>query len=274
MNINTETSTRVKTGVVAGIAFLSTLLFGGFLGVVFLTVLLTGLMVWELTQVFYHLPDKKEKSMASFGAAWLLIFGSVLAPRSTVEFLVLALLLYFSYFLATAGRHPQQLREHFMELLGSCFILIYPVSFMLFLPWIRSNSHGLEWTILFFLIVWGGDTGAYFAGRRFGGEKLYPLISPGKTLSGALGGLASGFVLTFLAKLTFFKAMGWLTVFLAPVAVGITAQIGDLCESFLKRAFVVKDSGQLLPGHGGILDRFDGVLFSLPVMYFCMKAFG
>lgn len=274
MNMTSETSIRVRTGIIAGLLFLALLLFGGFIGLTFLTAALTLAMVWEMSQFVFTLPDKKEKITGILGVSWLHIFGSTLIPRSTLEFLVLTLLIFFAYYLATANRHEHQLREHFHELCMSCFILIYPVSFMLFLPWIRQSSHGLEWTILFFLIVWSGDTGAYFAGRKYGGDKLYPLISPGKTVSGALGGLVAGLVITLVYKILFFKSMSWLSTFLAPIAVGVTAQIGDLCESFIKRAYGIKDTSQLLPGHGGILDRFDGVLFALPVMYFCMKAFG
>lgn len=116
-----------------------------------------------------------------------------------------------------------------------------------------------------FVMVFSGDTGAYFAGRVFGKHKLYELISPKKTVEGALGGLASS------------ALGGWLTAtWLLPMPVahgvglglacGAVGQVGDLVESLFKRATGTKDSGQLLPGHGGLLDRLDGVLFAAPVV--------
>ncbi len=269
-----ETMTRVKTGVAGGILFLALLLFGGMLGTAFLTVVITLAMVWELSESFFVTHDAAEKKKALLGAAWLMIFMNVLAPKSMVECLIVAVIFFFAYYLATAVRHESSLQEHFQELLYTCFILVYPVTFMVFLPLIRNSAHGLKWTVLFFLIVWSGDTGAYFAGRRFGGRKLYPLVSPGKTVNGALGGLVAGLVVSILSKLIFFSEMGILAMLMIPIAVGVVAQTGDLCESLLKRSYRIKDMSKFLPGHGGFLDRFDGILFALPVMYFCMKALG
>lgn len=127
--------------------------------------------------------------------------------------------------------------------------------------------------ISFLLIIWGGDTGAYFAGLKYGRRKLYPHISPNKTIEGALGGIATGWVVQLLYKLVFFHSMPWLAVLLVPLLIGALAPVGDLCESFLKRAFKAKDSGSILPGHGGFLDRFDGLIFSLPLMYGLVKLF-
>jgi phosphatidate cytidylyltransferase len=138
---------------------------------------------------------------------------------------------------------------------------------------IRDGSNGIRWLMLFLLIVWAGDTGAYFVGRKYGKRKLYPLISPGKSLEGAGGGLAASLLIALIFKLAAFHALGWLGAVVTPILVGVVSQLGDLCESFLKRANRIKDSSHILPGHGGILDRFDGVLFSLPVMYFCVKVF-
>jgi phosphatidate cytidylyltransferase len=127
--------------------------------------------------------------------------------------------------------------------------------------------------MLFFCIVWADDVVAYFVGKRFGRHKLYPLISPKKSLEGAEGGLIGGVVITVLYKLLIFNDLHWLGVVVIPLLVGVAAQVGDLCESFLKRAYGKKDSGSILPGHGGFLDRFDGVVFSLPVMYVCIRIF-
>ncbi|HEY2851531.1 MAG TPA: phosphatidate cytidylyltransferase [Gemmatimonadaceae bacterium] len=122
------------------------------------------------------------------------------------------------------------------------------------------------------LLTWASDIGAYFVGRAFGKRKLMPTVSPGKTVAGAVGGLLATmlvgwlyarFVLTPSTQLAFVR--GGILVF--AILVSIAAQIGDLAESLLKREAGVKDSSHIIPGHGGILDRFDSLLFVLPVAY-------
>ncbi len=116
------------------------------------------------------------------------------------------------------------------------------------------------------LVVFLGDTGAYFAGRAFGRHKLYERISPKKTVEGAIGGLASSVGGAFIAMAAFVPDLTPAMAVLVGVAGGATGQLGDLAESALKRSVGVKDSGTLLPGHGGMLDRVDGLIFALPVI--------
>ncbi len=178
----------------------------------------------------------------------------------------------FSFFLFLVRFHePSQYREHFKEL-GVFFIGVFYTGVLpSYLLKIQQVGNGVTWLLLFFFIVWGTDTGAYFAGLRFGGPKLFEKVSPKKTRSGAIGGIATAYLVTIVFKLFFLREMSWLFAIMAPAVVSVLAQVGDFCESFLKRAFAVKDSGSILPGHGGFLDRFDGVVFGLPFMYACMK---
>ena len=128
---------------------------------------------------------------------------------------------------------------------------------------IRQVPNGSHWLLWMFVLVWGVDVGAYFAGRRFGQRKLAPAISPGKTW----GGVAGGALLSLMvcgAALALVGVLDVRWVFLIGVLVTISV-IGDLFESLLKRASGVKDSGTLLPGHGGVLDRIDSVLAVLPI---------
>lgn len=135
-----------------------------------------------------------------------------------------------------------------------------------------GNAAGFTVVLLPVVLTWASDTGAYFAGRAFKGPKLIPSVSPGKTVSGAIGGVLLTVVMAFVlvkyalipyAQLAF---RPWGTVLFA-VVLSVTAQMGDLAESLLKREAGVKDSGTLLPGHGGALDRFDSLFFALPVAY-------
>lgn len=127
------------------------------------------------------------------------------------------------------------------------------------------------------LLTWASDIGAFFIGRAFGKRKLMPSVSPGKTVAGAIGGLAATiaigwlyvrFVLTPTTQLAFVR--GGIIAFAAFVSVA--AQIGDLAESLLKREAGMKDSSHIIPGHGGVLDRFDSLLFVLPVSYVLFNA--
>lgn len=134
-----------------------------------------------------------------------------------------------------------------------------------------GSGGGSTWLLLYSLgIVWSMDIGAYFSGKRFGKNKLAPEISPGKTVEGVFGGLACAFVLLLLALIVspeFRDNSGRLLV--ATLAAALISVVGDLYESRFKRAADMKDSSQLLPGHGGVLDRIDGVVASLPV-FLCL----
>ncbi|TDK26087.1 phosphatidate cytidylyltransferase [Luteimonas aestuarii] len=130
---------------------------------------------------------------------------------------------------------------------------------------------GHVWLLLALMIVWAADTGAYFAGRRFGGRfskgrKLAPAISPNKTIEGMVGGLLAGvLVALLLAPVAGASLVELPLVALVALLTAVFSVFGDLFESLLKRQAGVKDSGTLLPGHGGVLDRIDGVLAALPV---------
>jgi phosphatidate cytidylyltransferase len=126
---------------------------------------------------------------------------------------------------------------------------------------IRLAPDGLTAILLMLAVVWLTDTGAFVAGRLVGGAKLWPAISPGKTWAGAIGGLAAGTIGGLVVAAVFARAPG---VVLALVIVGISvaAQAGDLFESWVKRRFGAKDSSQLVPGHGGLMDRVDGLVFA------------
>ena len=116
-------------------------------------------------------------------------------------------------------------------------------------------------------IVFAGDISALYVGSAFGRHKLSPAVSPGKTIEGSLGGLAANLGVGCLIKLFFLPALNWPQTLLFCLMIGAAGQLGDLFESVLKRSSQVKDSGGLLPGHGGILDRIDALLFAAPIAY-------
>ncbi len=132
-------------------------------------------------------------------------------------------------------------------------------------------SAGLGYVLFMFLLVIFTDVGCYYFGRKFGKHKLAPVISPNKTIEGSIGGaicaIIGGFIIAYFIKLPWYHAL------IAGLLVTTFAQIGDLCESLLKRDAGVKDSGDLLPGHGGFLDRTDSYIFTIPVMYYYFAYF-
>jgi phosphatidate cytidylyltransferase len=141
-------------------------------------------------------------------------------------------------------------------------LAVFYVALFAFLPLLRAQ--GQVWMWLLLLAVWASDIGAYYAGRAFGRRKLTPL-SPGKTREGALAGVAAALVTSTLMGA--FSSVGLLNGFCAGLLIGFTAPLGDLVESFWKRELGVKDLGTLLPGHGGVLDRCDSLIFSAPLIY-------
>lgn len=153
--------------------------------------------------------------------------------------------------------------------------LVYLPLTLSFLVVIRHDAHGPLWIMVLVFLVFLGDTGAFYGGRFFGRHKLLPAVSPGKTIEGAVGGLlftvGVGVVINFFFPvLPWGLAMArlpWTTALIFFVVVSIVGQAGDLFESTMKRDAGVKDSGALFPGHGGILDRIDALLFAIPVAY-------
>lgn len=141
---------------------------------------------------------------------------------------------------------------------------------------LRQLPQGMNYTLLLLVGVWSNDTFAYVAGIKWGKRRLAPAISPQKSVEGACSGIVGTVLLALLAALLF---PGWIE--LAPgeaallgLGISVFAQLGDLLESAIKRQFGVKDTGRLIPGHGGILDRFDSLLFTAPMVYYFLQMFG
>jgi len=137
-----------------------------------------------------------------------------------------------------------------------------------------DTAHGAAWLFLVLAATWAGDSAAFFVGSRFGRRKFSPGLSPNKTWAGAVGGLAGSLAGGLLSLPLFAGAVGIGFIALTSVAVGLTGQLGDLFESLWKRAKGVKDSGNLIPGHGGILDRIDSLLIGIPVGYHIVRSWG
>jgi len=151
---------------------------------------------------------------------------------------------------------------------NTIFGIVYVSFLMSYLGVIRaSGDNGRELIFFVLLITWMGDTTAYYGGKGFGKHKLAPAISPKKTVEGAIIGLIGSIVGAIIAK-SWFLDISILNAIAAGILIGVFGQFGDLSESIIKRNLQVKDSGGIIPGHGGILDRVDSLLFSAPVFYY------
>ena len=135
------------------------------------------------------------------------------------------------------------------------------------------NSYGRDWVFIALFSTFAVDTSAYFVGRAFGKHKMAPKVSPGKTWEGAAGGLVGGLVAVVVLAVLFDVGIGYSKMVLLGFLIAVFAQVGDLVESKLKRSVGVKEAGNLIPGHGGILDRLDSIVFTGVVVYYCLRWF-
>ncbi|MFZ3044598.1 MAG: phosphatidate cytidylyltransferase [Desulfatirhabdiaceae bacterium] len=161
------------------------------------------------------------------------------------------------------SRDPLMNSRAAMQIQGMVYIPLMLSSIVL----IRSGQDGTIWIYFLLAVVFSGDIGALYVGTFLGKHKLCPSISPKKTIEGALGGLAANLMIGLTVKAFFLPTLSWGYTILLILLIGIAGQIGDLFESVLKRTAGIKDSGGILPGHGGMLDRIDALLFAGPVAW-------
>ncbi|MGW8194030.1 MAG: phosphatidate cytidylyltransferase [Desulforhopalus sp.] len=135
---------------------------------------------------------------------------------------------------------------------------------------LRFLPEGGSWLIIASAVTACSDSGAYFVGRRWGKKKLCPVISPNKTREGAVGGIVAGILAAVIAAYLLLPEINWLFVVCVAVVLSVAGIVGDLTESVIKRGTGTKDSGNILAGHGGILDRVDSLLFACPVLYYLL----
>lgn len=178
-------------------------------------------------------------------------------------------ILAFSYYLLRGPLPEAPMRVAFLVTgVAYCGLLLSSLSGL------RPMKDGLGWIVLALAVTWANDTGAYAAGRAFGKHKLYPAVSPGKTWEGLVGGTLGSVGGAFVVQAFLLPSLSPLAVLAVALPCSVLGPIGDLSESMLKRAYQVKDSGKIIPGHGGLLDRVDALLFNLPYVWLYATLFG
>ena len=227
---------------------------------------------------FYTLTKKLElkadASVGYLGAAALIVAFIFDAPAKAPDLLILTLAGFTIFLLATQAFRFQ---KDFSKMLAGVGVTLLGVMYVALLGgFLIATRVGFEdlpglstkLLIFFFAVMFGSDSGAYFAGRAFGKHKLAPAISPGKTVEGLVGGLIAAVAIAALCTWLFFPELPYqfaipLAVVMAAIGVG-----GDLAESAMKRGSKAKDAANILPGHGGLLDRMDSLLFNAPILYY------
>ena len=258
---------RILSGIVILAAVIG-LVYAGLYGVYALALILGGIGLWE----FYGLSE----NMGSRAPVWLLFplglffafSGTVLKGIDVNLVLALSLVGGLAAFLVVPGRR-QGLSRWAMGMAGALYVGM-PFNFYLLLY--TSKPHGLEWTLFTILAVVASDAAALLVGSRIGRHPFFTTVSPNKTLEGAIAGVVAA-VVVMLVGVSAVIGLSPVHAIALGVLVGTSAEIGDLVESQMKRIADVKDSSHLIPGHGGVLDRIDSILFPPILVYFYVTLF-
>ncbi|MGB8955378.1 MAG: phosphatidate cytidylyltransferase [Tumebacillaceae bacterium] len=259
---------RVLTGVIGGAVLLGAVWYGGWLFSLFICLLaivgyselvrMRGFGLFSLPALFGYLVTL----VWVLGGLWELP-GWMLPERVSVPmiFLVVVLFVFLAFSVTSKNRFTFQDMTYLFA--GTIYVgLSFHAAMLLRL----EDGLGLAYFLFLMIAMWTTDTFAYFVGRTVKGPKLWPAISPNKTVSGALGGVLGGLLLGLVfALITGHPVVPWMML---AVILSVFGQFGDFVESGLKRALDVKDSGKILPGHGGVLDRFDSLMFAAPIAYY------
>lgn len=232
------------------------------------------LLIWVGLKEYYSLClpaiSSREKA-AGILLGWILALSLYSRePRCFLSALAGVVLGFFIWALFRPEEFSLRLDKSGRHVLGLLYI---PLLLSHFVLMIHLDAGRL--LILFTMVsVYFGDTLAFYVGRTWGKKKLAPSISPGKTVEGGWGAVGGSIAGALISKFLFLPQLSPLQAVLVGAAIGVAGQLGDLWESLVKRSAQVKDSGTLIPGHGGLLDRIDSVLFAGPLVYYCARAVG
>lgn len=273
---------RIITGFLLAAGSIAMIIWGAFpLTLEVLTVALIGMN--EFTDLAYRQKIRPSRTMAYFGVIVLIAYAYLGNEEYLSPMLLGITLITMLFYLFRKGFHISSFQDVGVAVLGIiylgwffCYIILLR---KLQIPGTNGNfklfnfsiEQGAGFVLLLIISTSFTDIGAYFVGKFFGKHKLSPSISPGKTVEGFVGGILGAMLGAWLIGSQLPVAMNdYISI---GALCGIFAQLGDLWESILKRDVHVKDSGTMVAGHGGILDRFDSVLFTAPIVYFYVKYF-
>jgi phosphatidate cytidylyltransferase len=271
-----ELARRVAFAAVAIPVAIGVMWFGG-VWLALLLALIAGVAAWELYRIAEAggaRPFVWAGSLASAAVpllVWAAYAGRARVPISAATLAVLALLAASIWLRGVEGRPLAATAITILGVLYTGVMLSFGYA-LRYYPYAVGDRGGLAVVLLPLLLTWASDTGAYFVGRALGKRKLIPSVSPGKTVAGAVGALVVTVLVSVLYTRYALRPAAQLALSLGGavlfgLVISVVAQVGDLFESLIKREAGVKDSSHIIPGHGGVLDRFDSLFFVLPVAY-------
>ncbi|WP_088105123.1 phosphatidate cytidylyltransferase [Halalkalibacter urbisdiaboli] len=257
---------RIITGIIGGAVFVSMVLLGGWFFALFITIVASVAMI-ELLKM------KKIAPFSIMGGISLISMWLLLVPTTWFErvvpshftkveifiFLILVLLMF-----TVLTKNTFTFDEVGFVILSSVYVG-FGFHYLIMTREVPETGLFLVFFVMF--LIWTTDSGAYFAGRAFGKRKLWPDISPKKTVEGSIGGIIAAVIVGSIFYLLFPGFVSYITALFIILVASTFGQLGDLVESALKRHYAVKDSGNVLPGHGGILDRFDSLIYVMPILH-------
>ena len=257
--------TRIITAVIGGAVFLGLMIMGG----VFFQILTALLVIIAMSELFkmHKLQILSfEGILATLAALFLTLpIGKAFFGMQADGGILLFMFCLFTMLVAMVFSKG----TYTFEDVGFPFLSAFYVG-MGFQSLLLARNSGIAVVFLALFIVWATDIGAYFVGKTVGRRKLLPDVSPNKTVEGSLGGIVSAVIVALVMYFLYTKELpqiGYAKLIIFTIIFSIVGQIGDLVESSIKRHYGVKDSGKLLPGHGGVLDRFDNLIFVFPIMH-------
>jgi len=234
----------------------------------FFTFVAIGILLAQYEYYRLYFTDRWTPTMGIGLALGLLVTASAAAPhilypleRPLISFVIGVILLAHLF----AGREQKTVLQDAAVL---AFGVLYIAWLLSHLISIRQFQQGIFLVFFLFVVTWGNDIAAYYSGTLWGRHQMAPVTSPKKTWEGAVGGLVGSLAMAWACRAWFLPSLSLAHALEVGFLLGIAAPLGDLCESLLKRSAGVKDSGALIPGHGGILDRIDSLIFTTPAFYY------
>ncbi len=260
-------SSRILSAFVALLILFFTLYYLGDVGIYILTLLVVIRGSFEIARLFFNQTYPRfVKRLLVFLATSIFLIITQEHMRSMAGAAII-----FSFVLVTClgvlfHKSFQSLDQILTFIAKNCLGLIYTCFLPATVVWTSQTNNGMEWFLCLLSVVLAGDVGAYIFGINFGKTKLAPQLSPNKSLQGSIGGLLFSTIAAVLFKFALPNTPIYILI-LTGFWGGFFGQVGDFFESLMKRVSGVKDSGSIMPGHGGVLDRLDGVLLSAPLFY-------
>ena len=254
--------TRIITAIIGLIIILPIVIYGK-LPFIIVTYLLAFVGLFELVRMY------KPKEIVIYVLFSVLFLVGLIYPSELINILnltfdkgdILLLLGIFLLSLTVLTKNRFTFNDAGFLLLTTMYIGLS------FYYLIEVRSAGLNYLLFILFVIWSTDTGAYFFGKALGKRKLWPEISPNKTIGGALGGIFMAVMVSVMFQVIYPFEFSFITVILYALLISIVGQVGDLVASAFKRHYDIKDAGKLFPGHGGVLDRLDSLIFVMLVLY-------